>query len=75
MLKKNEKYPIEVALEKAIHRVSLTVVWGIKSIVKFFWIIPKKKDDKVIYKLETVLWLLIGILALIRSIIGARLYW
>jgi len=61
MLKRNEKYPIEVALERFINNLGATISWTWKTVVKFFFVIPKKKEDKTIYMYETLGWLLIGI--------------
>jgi hypothetical protein len=58
-MRKNEKYPIEVALEKTIKKVGDALAWGIRAFVRFWWVIPKRKDDKVIYMVETIGWLMI----------------
>jgi hypothetical protein len=61
MTKKNEKYPIEKALEETIRKIGNAIAWAIRAIVKFFWVIPKRRDDKVIWMLFSIGWLLIGL--------------
>lgn len=62
-MQKNQKpYPIEVALEKMINEVTL----GIRGVFRFFFIIPKNKEDKMIYIIETLAWLLLGLSLILR---------
>ena len=41
-----KKYPIEVALEKVITNIGNSISWAIRVMFKFFFVIPKKKDEK-----------------------------
>ena len=59
---KNERYKIEVASEKLINEVRLLI----RKFGKFFFVIPKKKTDKMIYIMETLAWLLLGLALILR---------
>jgi len=63
MLKKPKTYPIEEALEKLIHEVRICL----KKFAGFFFTIPKRKDDKMIYVIETIAWLLLGVALIWRA--------
>jgi hypothetical protein len=64
MQKKPKTYPIEKAAEKLLNEVRI----GIKKIVIFFFTIPKKKDDKMIYVIETLAWILLTIAIIWRTL-------
>ena len=55
MTKTPKKYPIEREAEKFIREMRLSLI----KIIKFFFIIPKKKMDKYIYVIESLSWLLL----------------
>lgn len=59
----NKVYPIEEALEKLIDEVRLSI----RKTVGFFFTIPKRKDDKMIYAIETIAWLLLTIAIVLRA--------
>jgi hypothetical protein len=58
MSKKNEKYPIEVALEKFIVNLGR----DIHSVVKFATHIPKSRQERMYWIQEIIVWAL-GVLA------------
>lgn len=62
MTRTPKKYPIELALEKLINEVRI----GIKKMFHFFFVIPKRKDDKMIYVIETTAWILLGLALIMR---------
>lgn len=50
-------YPIEEEAEKLLREIKLLI----RKIGKFFFEIPKKKEERMIYVIETLAWLLLGI--------------
>lgn len=60
-----KEYPLEVELNKLLKEFRVLV----RGFRKFFFVVPKKKDDKVIYIIETISWMLLG-LALILRVVG-----
>jgi hypothetical protein len=62
MPKKPKTYPIEKAAEKLLNEVRLSL----RKATAFFFEIPKKKDDKMIFVLETTIWLLFTVVIIWR---------
>ncbi len=62
MLKTPKKYPIEIAAEKLLNEIRLSI----RKITKFFFEIPKDKGEKMIFILETTIWLLFTIVIIWR---------
>lgn len=62
MQKTQKTYPIEKAAEKLLNEFRL----GIKKFFNFFFTIPKRKDDKMIYVMETLAWIFLTIIMVMR---------
>ncbi len=58
-------YPIEREAERLLNEMATTL----RALTKFFFKIPKRKDDKMIYVMETIAWITLT-LALIWRIRG-----
>ena len=62
MLKNKREYGIETAAEKLLNEVRLQF----RKAARFFFTIPERKEDKMIYTLETLTWLLLTIVLILR---------
>lgn len=62
MPKTQKTYPIEIAAEKLLNEVRSSF----RRVTRFFFIIPKKKGDKMIYVIETLAWILLTIALILR---------
>ena len=62
MQKKPKTYPIERAAERLLNEMALTL----RALTKFFFKIPRKKDDKMIYVMETLAWIFLTIAIIMR---------
>ena len=62
MPKKSKTYPIEKAAERLLNEIRVSL----KKTTKFFFEIPKRKDDKVVYVIETLAWILLTISLVMR---------
>lgn len=54
MIKLAKKYPIEIALEKGFNKISDALVYAIRTPIKFWFTIPKRKDDKQFKMIEII---------------------
>lgn len=57
-----KKYKIEVEAEKLLRELRIQL----RKVVAYFFTIPKKKDDKMIYVLETLSWIFLTIALILR---------
>lgn len=57
-----KEYPLEVELGKLLKEFGVLV----RGFRKFFFKIPKNKMDKIIYLVETVSWLMLGLALILR---------
>jgi hypothetical protein len=64
MMERNEKFPLETAAEKLLNQARVSL----KKITNYFFTIPKRRDDKVIYVLETGAWLLLTLALILRIV-------
>jgi hypothetical protein len=62
MLKNNEKYPIETALEKLIIEIRRAV----KRFSIFFTTIPDRKGERMVWTFETLAWLFLTLTLILR---------
>jgi hypothetical protein len=60
-----KEYPLELELNKLLKEFRVLV----RGFRKFFFVIPEKKMDKIIYLVETISWLGLT-LALILRVVG-----
>ena len=61
-MRKWRKYPLELELEKLFREVRILV----RKAGRFFFTIPKRKDEKMIYLIETCAWLLLTFALILR---------
>lgn len=65
MVKKwKNKYPLEVELEKLLKELRFLV----RGFREFFFVIPKNKMDKYIYLIETISWLGLTLVLILRLV-------
>lgn len=55
-------YPIEEELAKLVREIRLSL----RKVVKFFFVIPKEKDEKMIHLMEISAWVLLTIALIFR---------
>lgn len=60
-----KEYPIERELARLVKEFKLSL----RKVTNFFFVLPKRKEDKLIYLMETMAWLFLT-LALILRVIG-----
>lgn len=61
-MRNRQKYGIELEAEKLLRKLT----WLVGYFGKFFFEIPKNKNDKMIYVLETLAWLSLTVVIVLR---------